>query len=162
VVVTEGGRHMGNVVGLICYPVKGCAGTSTSDALLTPAGRAHDRSFMVISGGGVFRTQRRHPRLGLIRPAVAVAVDGTRLTFGAGDDTDRIGTLCPEVATSVPRRDVDLFFTHQATGMTGAVTQSGVPPWRRARGAAMPSWGAPSGPALTLVRRRTARRSGSA
>lgn len=45
---------MANVVNLIFYPVKGCAGTSMSDALLTPAGLAHDRSFMVISEDGIF------------------------------------------------------------------------------------------------------------
>ncbi|MFJ6075135.1 MOSC domain-containing protein [Streptomyces sp. NPDC093065] len=103
---------MTNVVDLICYPVKGCAGTSMSDALLTPAGLAHDRSFMVISEDGTFRTQRRHPRLALILPAVST--DGTRLTLAAadgGDGTGRFGTLCLDVTTSAPRRDVDLFGT---------------------------------------------------
>ncbi|MET9356860.1 MOSC N-terminal beta barrel domain-containing protein [Streptomyces sp. NPDC006617] len=100
---------MANVVDLICYPVKGCAGTSMSDALLTPAGLAHDRSFMVISEDGIFRTQRRHPRLALIRPAVST--DGTRLTLDAADDTGRFDTLCLDVTTSAPRRDVDLFGT---------------------------------------------------
>ncbi|AIJ14434.1 MOSC domain-containing protein [Streptomyces lividans] len=103
---------MANVVDLICYPVKGCAGTSTSDALLTPAGLAHDRSFMVISENGIFRTQRRHPRLALIRPAIGT--DGTRLTLDAAhgaDGTGRFGTLCLDVTTSAPRRDVDLFGT---------------------------------------------------
>ncbi|MFD7060478.1 MOSC domain-containing protein [Streptomyces sp. NPDC059906] len=103
---------MANVVDLICYPVKGCAGTSMSDALLTPAGLAHDRSFMVISEDGVFRTQRRHPRLALIRPAVST--DGTRLTLDAADgadDTGRFGRLRLDVTTSAPRRDVDLFGT---------------------------------------------------
>ncbi|WP_320775586.1 MOSC domain-containing protein [Streptomyces sp. CRN 30] len=98
---------MANVVDLICYPVKGCAGTSMSDALLTPAGLAHDRSFMVISEDGIFRTQRRHPRLALIRPAVST--DGTRLTLDAADGTGRSGTLCLDVTTSAPRRDIDLF-----------------------------------------------------
>ncbi|MFG3250957.1 MOSC domain-containing protein [Streptomyces sp. NPDC048187] len=100
---------MASVVDLICYPVKGCAGTSMSDGLLTPAGLAHDRSFMVISEGGIFRTQRRHPRLALIRPAVSAT--GTRLTLGAADGTDRFGTVCLDVTTSAPRRDVDLFGT---------------------------------------------------
>ncbi|MFD5652057.1 MOSC domain-containing protein [Streptomyces sp. NPDC127039] len=103
---------MANVVDLICYPVKGCAGTSMSDALLTPAGLAHDRSFMVISEDGIFRTQRRHPRLALIRPAAST--DGTRLTLDAADgadDTGRFGKLRLDVTTSAPRRDVDLFGT---------------------------------------------------
>jgi uncharacterized protein YcbX len=93
---------MADVLELFCYPVKGCAGTSVSDALLTPAGPAHDRSFMVIGEDGVYRTQRRHPRLALIRPAVSA--DGSRLTLDARGSTVHI-----DVTTSAPRRDVDLF-----------------------------------------------------
>ncbi|MFI5852947.1 MOSC domain-containing protein [Streptomyces parvulus] len=100
---------MANVVDLICYPVKGCAGTSMNEALLTPAGLAHDRGFMVVSEDGIFRTQRRQPRLALIRPAVST--DGSRLTLDVADATGRFGTLCLDVTTSAPRRDVDLFGT---------------------------------------------------
>ncbi|MFJ9411472.1 MOSC domain-containing protein [Streptomyces sp. NPDC101393] len=101
---------MSGVTELICYPVKGCAGTSMNDALLTPAGLAHDRSFMVISEDGVFRTQRRHPRLALVQPTIST--DGTRLTLDTADTADstvRHGTVGIEVTTSAPRRDVDLF-----------------------------------------------------
>lgn len=93
---------MADVVDLVCYPVKGCAGTSMSDALLTPAGLAHDRSFMVTGEDGVYRTQRRHPRLALIRPTISA--DGSRLTLGSDDST-----VCVDVTTSAPRHDVDLF-----------------------------------------------------
>ncbi|MFC8917655.1 MOSC domain-containing protein [Streptomyces sp. NPDC047821] len=98
---------MAGVVDLICYPVKGCAGTPVSDALLTPAGLAHDRSFMVIGEDGTFRTQRRHPRLALIRPTVSA--DGTRLTLGPVEAASGWGTVHLEVTTSAPRRHVDLF-----------------------------------------------------
>ncbi|WP_335983798.1 MOSC domain-containing protein [Streptomyces sp. CA2R106] len=98
---------MAVVMDLICYPIKGCAGTSMSDALLTSAGLAHDRNFMVISEDGVYRTQRRHPRLALIRPAVSA--DGARLTLDSADKTGRYGTVRLDVTTSAPRRDVDLF-----------------------------------------------------
>ena len=101
---------MSGVTELICYPVKGCAGTSMSDALLTPAGLAHDRTFMVISEDGIFRTQRRHPRLALVQPTIST--DGTRLTLDTADTDDstaRHGTVGIEVTTSAPRRDVDLF-----------------------------------------------------
>lgn len=100
---------MARVTDLIRYPVKGCAGTSVSDALLTPAGLAYDRAFMVISEDGVFRTQRRHPRLALIRPAVSA--DGTRLALDLADDADGHGAVHLDVTTSAPRRDVDLFGT---------------------------------------------------
>ncbi|MFJ2276574.1 MOSC domain-containing protein [Streptomyces sp. NPDC087866] len=98
---------MARVTDLICYPVKGCAGTPVSDAVLTPAGLAHDRGFMVISEDGVFRTQRRDPRLALIRPAISA--DGSRLTLGTADDADGHGAVRLDVTTSAPRRDVDLF-----------------------------------------------------
>ncbi|WP_330452910.1 MULTISPECIES: MOSC N-terminal beta barrel domain-containing protein [unclassified Streptomyces] len=100
---------MAGVTELICYPVKGCAGTPVSEAVLTPAGLAYDRAFMVISEDGVFRTQRRDPRLALIRPAISA--DGRRLVLGLADDADGHGAVRIDVTTSAPRRDVDLFGT---------------------------------------------------
>ncbi|BFO16613.1 MOSC N-terminal beta barrel domain-containing protein [Streptomyces sp. KM77-8] len=38
--------------------------------MLTPAGLAYDRAFMVVGEDGVGRTQRRDPRLALVRPVV--------------------------------------------------------------------------------------------
>lgn len=64
---------------LHCYPIKGCAGTTLSSALVTPAGLEHDRSFMVISEDGVFRSQRRDPALARIQPEISP--DGDRLTL---------------------------------------------------------------------------------
>jgi uncharacterized protein YcbX len=69
------------IVELNYYPVKGCAGTSVGEAVLTPAGLAHDRSFMVIDEDGVFRSQRRVPRMALIRPELSAG--GERLTLRA-------------------------------------------------------------------------------
>jgi len=93
------------VVELSYYPVKGCAAVSAREALLTPAGLAHDRSFMVVSEAGVYRTQRRDPRLALIRPAVSD--DGGRLVLRAPDAE----SLDLPVDTSGARRPVDLFGT---------------------------------------------------
>ena len=59
-----------HVDALHTYPIKGCAGTSLTAAVLTPAGVAHDRSFMVVDEHGTARTQRRDPRLATIRPEV--------------------------------------------------------------------------------------------
>ncbi|MGW4440962.1 MOSC domain-containing protein [Streptomyces sp. NPDC004596] len=98
---------MAHVTDLISYPVKGCRGTSMSEAVLTPAGLAHDRGFMVVSEEGVHRTQRRHPRLALVQPAVSH--DGSRLTLDSADSASGRGTLHVDVTTSAPRRDVDLF-----------------------------------------------------
>lgn len=91
------------VTELTYYPVKGCAGVSVDQARLTHAGLAHDRSFMVVSEEGVFRTQRRDPRLTLIRPGVTH--DGTRLTLR----TDGFEPLTIAVDASGPARPVELF-----------------------------------------------------
>ncbi|MEV1045172.1 MOSC N-terminal beta barrel domain-containing protein [Streptomyces sp. NPDC049916] len=104
---------MATVVDLITYPVKGCAGTSLDAAFLTPAGLAYDRAFMVVGVDGVFRTQRRDPRLALVRPTVSA--DGSRLTLepvgpvGLGGPAEVPGAVHVDVTTSAPRRDVELF-----------------------------------------------------
>ncbi|WP_137234160.1 MOSC N-terminal beta barrel domain-containing protein [Streptomyces sp. BPSDS2] len=98
---------MATVVDLVTYPVKGCAGTSVDSTHLTPAGLAHDRSFMVVSVEGVYRTQRRDPRLALVRPTVSA--DGSRLTLASVEPDSGHGALHLDVTTSAPRRDVDLF-----------------------------------------------------
>ncbi|MFJ7415283.1 MOSC domain-containing protein [Streptomyces sp. NPDC098077] len=111
---------MATVVDLFTYPIKGCAGTAVDSTYLTPAGLAHDRSFMVVSADGVYRTQRRDPRLALVRPTVSA--DGSRLTLasaeresGEGGDGGGDGVrggddgLHLDVTTTAPRRDVDLF-----------------------------------------------------
>ncbi|MDG4829493.1 MOSC N-terminal beta barrel domain-containing protein [Solwaraspora sp. WMMD1047] len=91
------------VAALISYPVKGCAGVSTTTATLTRAGLAHDRGFMVVDQDGVFRSQRRDPRLAVIRPAIIP--DGTCLTLTAPG----AGTVSVPVDSSGPRREVQLF-----------------------------------------------------
>jgi uncharacterized protein YcbX len=91
------------VVELNYFPVKGCAGISVADALLTPAGLAHDRSFLVTDTDGVFRSQRTDPRLALIQPEVSA--DGDLLTLGAPDG----GAVTVDVDLLAPRREVLLF-----------------------------------------------------
>ncbi len=94
---------MARIVELNYYPIKGCAGTSVCDAVLTTRGLAHDRSFMVIDEDGVFRSQRRTPRLALIRPEVSTG--GERLTLRAPG----AGVLRADVDLAAARRDVELF-----------------------------------------------------
>lgn len=94
---------MARVAQLLSYPIKGCAPMPTHTAVLTPAGLAHDRSFMVTSEDGVFRSQRRNPRLAVIRPELSDG--GERLTLHApGADPTGI-----DVDTSGRPRDVTLF-----------------------------------------------------
>ncbi|KOT87801.1 molybdenum cofactor sulfurase [Streptomyces sp. NRRL F-5755] len=88
---------------LTYYPIKGCSGVSVSTAELTPAGLAHDRSFMVTGTDGVFRSQRRDPVMAVIRPEISQ--DGQHMTLRAPG----IEALSLDVdASSVPR-DVEMF-----------------------------------------------------
>ncbi|MGQ0839021.1 MOSC domain-containing protein [Actinokineospora sp.] len=96
---------MATIVELTCYPIKGCAGTAMPDAVVTPAGLAHDRSFMVVDVGGGFRSQRRDPRLARIRPEVSA--DGDRLTLHA----DGVDPVVVPVDLTAARRQVELFGT---------------------------------------------------
>jgi len=99
------------VVALHCYPVKGCAGMPLRDAALRPAGVAHDRGFMVVGVDGVFHSQRRTPRLAVIRPDIGV--DGELLTLRAdGADVVAIRTVldaarCDVTLFGVPYRAID-------------------------------------------------------
>ncbi|MBW8486337.1 MOSC domain-containing protein [Actinomadura parmotrematis] len=88
---------------LISYPVKGCAGVSLREAVLTGAGLAHDRGFMVVDQEGTFRSQRRDPRLALVRPAIDAC--GERLTLRAPGFED----LDIAVDRDSPRQAVSLF-----------------------------------------------------
>lgn len=90
---------------LTTYPVKGCAGVELTEALMTEAGLAHDRGFMVVDGDGVFRSQRRDPRLAVIRPGIGA--DGGQLTLGAGGVED----LRIDVDRTSPPVDVEMFGT---------------------------------------------------
>ncbi|ONI85158.1 MOSC domain-containing protein [Saccharothrix sp. ALI-22-I] len=87
------------------HPVKSCAGISVRDGLLTPAGLAHDRSFMIVGPGGTCRTQRRDPRLALIRPEIST--DGDQLVLRASG----VGKAHVDVDLTAPRREVTLFGT---------------------------------------------------
>jgi len=88
---------------LISYPVKGCAGVSLRETVLTDAGLPHDRGFMVVDDDGTFRSQRRDPRLALIRPDAG----DDRLTLRAPGLQD----LHLAVDLDSARQEVSLFGT---------------------------------------------------
>jgi len=70
------------ITSLTIYPIKSCAGIALEEATLTPAGLRHqhtnDREWMVVDSTGHFLTQREHPQMALIVPALHP--DGMRLT----------------------------------------------------------------------------------
>ncbi|ATL69395.1 MOSC domain-containing protein [Nocardia terpenica] len=96
---------MATITALISYPIKSCKGIELSETRLTAAGLAHDRAFMVVGPDGVFRSQRRDPRLALIQPDIDAA--GRQLTLHA-PDADPIRITVD--ATGIPR-PVTLFGT---------------------------------------------------
>lgn len=70
------------VAALFHYPIKGCAGLSLTTAELGIAGVPHDRSYVVVRAeDGKFMSQRTHPPLATIRPALVP--DGDKLTVTA-------------------------------------------------------------------------------
>ena len=52
------------------YPVKSCAGTAPSRAVLAETGFDLDREWMVVDANGVFVTQRELPRMALVQTAL--------------------------------------------------------------------------------------------
>lgn len=58
------------VQALRVHPVKSCAGIEVAEALLIETGFQFDRAWMLVDGAGDFVTQRRWPRLALVRPAL--------------------------------------------------------------------------------------------
>lgn len=94
---------MAKIARLTYYPVKGCAGTSVEVASATSAGLAHDRVFQVVSPGGEFRSQRRHPVLAAVRPRVLD--DGRRLSLSAPGVED----LMLDVLRDGPRHPASTF-----------------------------------------------------
>jgi uncharacterized protein len=112
------GNRTATVTELITYPVKSCAGVPLGEAAVTAAGLAHDRTFMAVDADGVFRTQRRDPRLAIIQPAVSA--DGSKLTLRAAGMED----LPVEVDLDSARRDVILFQSrYQGIDQGDAVAQ---------------------------------------
>ncbi len=53
--------------GLHIYPIKSAAGIALSEAEVSDRGLKHDRRWMVVDPKGKFMTQRKHPRMALIR-----------------------------------------------------------------------------------------------
>ncbi|MFD1516723.1 MOSC domain-containing protein [Pseudonocardia yunnanensis] len=94
---------MAKVASLMHYPIKGCAGTVLSNAAVTVAGLAHDRSFMVVDDDHVFRNQQSAPLLAVIRPEIGD--DGEVLTLHAPG----LPALSIEVQREGDRTDVGLY-----------------------------------------------------
>ncbi|HRQ33339.1 MAG TPA: MOSC N-terminal beta barrel domain-containing protein [Anaerolineales bacterium] len=58
------------VSALTYYPIKACRGFDVSASKVERMGLEHDRRMMVVTPDGGFLTQREHPRLALVTPAL--------------------------------------------------------------------------------------------
>ncbi len=66
--VGDVGMTVARLVGITYYPVKGCAGTELSEAVLTSTGLLHDRTYAIADEKGDLRWQWGDPGLALITP----------------------------------------------------------------------------------------------
>ncbi|HEX6355254.1 MOSC domain-containing protein [Actinophytocola sp.] len=61
---------MAIVSGLVCYPIKGCAGVVLERGEVTLAGLTHDRTFAIVNRSGVNVWQGAVPRMATVRSRV--------------------------------------------------------------------------------------------
>jgi len=71
---------------LIIYPIKSCAGIAVNSAPITRRGLLHDREFMIVDDTGRFLSQRKAPKMALLKPAVME--ENGYLEIYAGDGPD--------------------------------------------------------------------------
>lgn len=89
---------MPHLAGLFLYPVKSCRGLALPAARVDALGLEGDRRFLVVDATGRFLTQRSHPRLALIAPALSADT----LTLAA----DGHGTLAVPRTAAAPAREL--------------------------------------------------------
>ncbi|MFC3880193.1 MOSC domain-containing protein [Algoriphagus namhaensis] len=75
------------VQALYIYPIKSLGGISVSEALAQERGFQFDRRWMLVDKGGLFMSQRKHPKMALLQ--VALTSDGLEV-FPKNDPTDRL------------------------------------------------------------------------
>jgi uncharacterized protein YcbX len=78
---------------LIIYPVKSLAGIHLTHWQVTKKGLLYDRQWMLIDEQGQFLSQRRLPKMALIKTALT----DTQLILSAPDQADLILSLTPEL-----------------------------------------------------------------
>jgi uncharacterized protein YcbX len=71
------------VTALHLHPIKGCHRIEVDEATITSYGLAGDREWQLVAADGAFMTQRKHPQLARVQPAlleggIRVSADGRR------------------------------------------------------------------------------------
>ncbi|HLU78344.1 MAG TPA: MOSC N-terminal beta barrel domain-containing protein [Burkholderiaceae bacterium] len=59
-----------SILSLHTYPVKSCGSITHTQIGVSATGLAHDREWVVVDHNGHFLTQRTHPRMALVQPAL--------------------------------------------------------------------------------------------
>ncbi|KAK7077079.1 hypothetical protein SK128_012878 [Halocaridina rubra] len=80
---------------IILYPVKSCGRLSVKNWQLAADGLQYDRRWMVVSDSGVTQTQKRIPRMSLIKPSIDIENNTLTLSF-EGKDSVSIPLEVPE------------------------------------------------------------------
>ncbi|XP_016368058.1 molybdenum cofactor sulfurase-like [Sinocyclocheilus rhinocerous] len=78
----EGKKNNGSshtLTNLFIYPVKSCASFEVTEWPLGPQGLLYDRLWMVVNENGVCLSQKREPKLCLIRPVICLASNTLQL-----------------------------------------------------------------------------------
>lgn len=73
--MTKSGRATAAITSLHVYPVKACAGHKLEKATLGARGLEMDRLWMIVDGNGRFMSQRRCPKMALIKPSLPKTMD---------------------------------------------------------------------------------------
>lgn len=63
-------KQVMQIQSLFVYPIKSCGGVEMEELHLLPYGPKYDRTFVIVDDTGQFLSQRKHPKLCLIRTTV--------------------------------------------------------------------------------------------
>ena len=114
---------MPTITDLFVYPIKSCAGVRMKEVSIVPTGFAFDRNWMVVDADGNFVTQREHPTLALVKPALnggitLTAPDMEPLHVAANGSGEPVtitlfGETCAAMSTTV---EADAWFSKYLGG----------------------------------------------
>ncbi len=102
------------VTELNVYPIKSCGQVRVAAASVEPRGLAGDRRYMLVDGRGRFLSQRRYPRMALIR--LERAASGFRVTA-----PDAPGLDLPRVLHTDAQRSVRVWHSELRAAVAGAM-----------------------------------------
>lgn len=100
---------MPQLVGIHVYPIKSCGAFSPSSWPITKAGLLYDRQWVIVNEAGVALTQKREPKLCLIKPSIDLSTNLLTLSYEEISSTISI-PLEPDI-NSQPSQTLENSFT---------------------------------------------------